>query len=144
MALRVSEVADRVGLTPATIRYSERLGLLPTPERTPSGYRQYDEGVGDRLRFIKGAQRFGLRLDEIRQLLDIQDQGQCPCGHTQELLRTRVREVDEEMRRLRGLRQDLLQMIARADWDAPASMSWPCAVDFIEGRRCDDERGCSM
>ena len=144
MALRVSEVAHRVGLTPATIRYYERLGLLPTPERTPSGYRQYDEDVGDRLRFIKGAQRFGLRLDEIRQLLDIQDQGQCPCGHTQELLRTRVSEVDEEMRRLRGLRQDLLQMIARADCDAPASMSWPCAVDFIEGRRCDDERGCSM
>ena len=144
MALRVSEVADRVGLTPATIRYYERLGLLPTPERTPSGYRQYDEDVGDRLRFIKGAQRFGLRLDEIRQLLDIQDQGQCPCGHTQELLRTRVREVDEEMRRLRGLRQDLLQMIARADCDAPASMSWPCAVEFIEGRRCDDEPGCSV
>jgi MerR family transcriptional regulator, mercuric resistance operon regulatory protein len=53
-----------VGLTPATIRYYERLGLLPTPERTSSGYRQYDEDVADRLRFIKGAQRFGLRLDE--------------------------------------------------------------------------------
>jgi DNA-binding transcriptional MerR regulator len=133
MALRVSDVAGRVGLTPATIRYYERLGLLPTPERTPSGYRQYDEGVADRLRFIKGAQRFGLRLDEIRELLDIQDQGQCPCGHTQELLRTRVAEVDEEMRRLKRLRSDLLAMIKRADCDATASMTWPCAVEFIEG-----------
>jgi DNA-binding transcriptional MerR regulator len=93
--------------------------------------------VADRLRFIKGAQRFGLRLEEIRELLDIQDQGRCPCGHTQELLGTRVKEVDEEMRPLRRLRNDLLQMIERADCDAPASMSWPCAVEFIEGGRCE-------
>jgi DNA-binding transcriptional MerR regulator len=144
MALRVSDVAGRVGLTPATIRYYERLGLLPTPERTSSGYRQYDEEVTDRLRFIKGAQRFGLRLEEIRELLDIQARGQCPCGHTQELLRTRVAEVDEEIGRLKNLRTDLLQMIERADCDAPASMSWPCAVEFIEGRRCDDETGCAL
>ena len=137
MALRVSDVAGRVGLTPATVRYYERLGLLPTPERTPSGYRQYDEDVADRLRFIKGAQRFGLRLHEIRELLDIQDQGRCPCGHTQELLRTRVAEVNEEMRRLGKLRTDLLTMIERADCDEPASMSWPCAVQFIEGGRCE-------
>jgi DNA-binding transcriptional MerR regulator len=137
MALRVFDVAGQVGLTPATIRYYERLGLLPAPERTPSGYRQYDEDVADRLRFIKGAQRFGLRLDEIRDLLDIQDHGQCPCGHTQELLRARAKEVDEEMRRLRRLRNDLLQMIERADCDAPGSMSWPCAVEFIEGGRCE-------
>jgi DNA-binding transcriptional MerR regulator len=137
MALMVSDVAGRVGLTPATVRYYERLGLLPAPERTPSGYRQYDEDVADRLRFIKGAQRFGLRLDEIRELLDIQDRGQCPCGHTQELLRTRVAEVDEEMRRLRRLRTDLLTMIERAECDESASMSWPCAVEFIEGGRCE-------
>jgi DNA-binding transcriptional MerR regulator len=144
MALRVSDVAGRVGLTTATIRYYERLGLLPPPQRTPAGYRQYDEDVADRLRFIKGAQRFGLRLDEIRELLDVQDRGQCPCGHTQELLRGRVAEVDEEMRRLQQLRSDLLAMIERADCDAPTSLSWPCAVEFIEGRGCDDARGCSM
>lgn len=137
MALRVSDLAARVGLSPATVRYYERLRLLPEPERSPSGYRQYDEELADRLRFIKGAQRFGLRLNEIRELLDIQDRGMCPCGHTRELLRTRVEEVDEEMRRLERLRADLLTMIDRANCDAPASMSWPCAVEFIEGRRCD-------
>lgn len=144
MALKVSDIAGRVGITPDTVRYYERLGLLPQPERTPSGYRQYDEELADRLRFIKGAQRFGLRLEEIKDLLDIQDRGQCPCGHTQELLRARVTEVDEEMRRLRRMRRDLLQMIERADCDAPVSMSWPCAAEFIEGGRCDDECGCSV
>jgi DNA-binding transcriptional MerR regulator len=134
MALRVSDVAGRVGLTPATIRYYERLGLLPTPERTPSGYRQYDEDVADRLRFIKGAQRFGLRLDEIREVLDIQDQGQCPCGHTQELLKARVAEVTAEMARLKRLRSDLLDMVEKveacSDLDAT---SWPCGTGFVEG-----------
>jgi DNA-binding transcriptional MerR regulator len=139
MALKVSDLAGRVGLTPDTLRYYERLGLLPEPARSPSGYRQYDEELADRLRFIKGAQRFGLRLGEIKELLDIQDGGQCPCGHTQQLLRTRVVEVDQEMRRLEQLRADLVTMIERADCDAPSSMSWPCAVDFIEGRSCDDE-----
>jgi DNA-binding transcriptional MerR regulator len=142
MALKVSDLAGRVGLTPDTLRYYERLGLLPEPERSPSGYRQYDEGLTDRLRFIKGAQRFGLRLSEIRELLEIQDRGVCPCGHTQKLLRARVTEIDEELRRLERLRGDLVGMIERADCDAPTSMSWPCAVEFIEGRRCDDEPGC--
>ena len=144
MALKVSQIAGRAGLTPATVRYYEQLGLLPPPERTQSGYRQYDENTADRLRFIKGAQRFGLRLEEIRELLDIQDRGQCPCGHTQDLLRARVAEVDEEMRRLRRLRKDLLHMIERADCDAPTSMSWPCAAEFIEGGRCEDGCECSL
>jgi DNA-binding transcriptional MerR regulator len=141
MGLRVSDLARRVGLTPATVRYYERLGLLPQPQRTPSGYRQYDENLADRLRFVKGAQRFGLRLEEIKDLLDIQDRGMCPCGHTQDLLRSRVTEIDEDMRRLKRLHADLLTMIERADCDAPSSMSWPCAVEFIEGGRCDDECG---
>jgi DNA-binding transcriptional MerR regulator len=137
MALKVSDLAGRVGVTADAVRYYERLGLLPEPERTASGYRQYDEEVSDRLRFIKGAQRFGLRLDEIKELLDIQDRGTCPCGHTQELLRARVQEVDKEMRRLERLRADLVSMIERADCVAPAAMPWPCAVQFIEGGRCE-------
>jgi hypothetical protein len=48
------------------------------------------------------------------------------------------------MRRLRRLRKDLLHMIERADCDAPSSMSWPCAAEFIEGGRCDDDCGCSL
>jgi DNA-binding transcriptional MerR regulator len=140
MALKVSELAGRVGLTADTVRYYERLGLLPEPSRSASGYRQYDEELADRLRFIRGAQRFGLRLGEIKELLDIQDNGRCPCGHTQDLLRSRVAEVDRELLRLEQLRTELLTMIQRADCDAPAAMAWPCAVDFIEGRGCNDER----
>jgi DNA-binding transcriptional MerR regulator len=69
------------------VRYYERLGLLPKPERTAAGYRQYQQDAVERLRFIKSAQRVGLRLREIAELLAICDYGLCPCGHSEALLR---------------------------------------------------------
>jgi hypothetical protein len=65
MTLTVSKLAARVGLTADTIRYYERAGLLPPPDRTESGYRAYEDGAVERLHFIKGAQCIGLRLQEI-------------------------------------------------------------------------------
>ena len=57
------------------MRYYERRGLLPKPERTAAGYRQYPQDAVERLRFIKSTQRVGLRLREIAELLAICDQG---------------------------------------------------------------------
>ena len=53
---------------------------LPPPPRSPSGYREYDKSTTHRIHFIKGAQGLGLKLAEIRELLEIQDRGACPCG----------------------------------------------------------------
>jgi DNA-binding transcriptional MerR regulator len=74
----VSTLARQVGVGPDTIRYYERVGPLPTPTRTPAGYRRYDDDIADRVRFIKGAQRLGLRLREIAELLQVRDRGGCP------------------------------------------------------------------
>ena len=79
--LTVSMLAERTGIPAGTIRYYDRAGLLPPPARTPAGYRQYDEAAAQRLRFIKGAQRLGLRLREVAELLAVRDRGACPCGH---------------------------------------------------------------
>ena len=59
--LRVAELAAAVGVGADTIRYYEKIGLLLPPGRTPAGYRIYDQAVVDRLQFIQGAQRLGLR-----------------------------------------------------------------------------------
>jgi DNA-binding transcriptional MerR regulator len=64
--LRVAELAAAVDVPPDTIRYYGRAGLLPAPDRTAAGYREYAEAAVDRLRFIRGAQRLGLRLADIR------------------------------------------------------------------------------
>ena len=66
--LRIGEVAKLAGTTPRTIRYYEEIGLLPPPERV-SGQRRYDETVLRRLSVIDVAQRAGLSLDEISELV---------------------------------------------------------------------------
>ncbi len=79
MSSTISELGREVGVKPDTIRYYERAGLLPSPDRNSSGYRVYGDEDLQRLRFVRGAQRLGLRLRDIRELLAIRDRGACPC-----------------------------------------------------------------
>ena len=76
-----------------------------------TGYRQYDATAVDRLRFIQGAQRLGLRLREIRDLLSIRDTGECPCDPAEAMLRRHINELDSEMTRLAALRSELVSMV---------------------------------
>lgn len=109
--MTVAELAHVVGTSTDAVRHYERVGLLPPPPRSPSGYRRYDESAVDRVRFIQGAQRLGLRLREIKDLLSIRDTGTCPCGDAAVLLRGRIAEIDSEMARLAGLRATLSEMV---------------------------------
>ncbi len=109
--MRVAELAAAVGVTADTIRFYEREGLLPPPRRTPSGYRSYDPGAVERLLFIRGAQRLGLHLSDIRDLLAVRDTGSCPCEPAEQLLRRRLAELDAEMARLAELRGEMVAMI---------------------------------
>jgi DNA-binding transcriptional MerR regulator len=109
--LRVAEVAEAVGVAPDTIRYYERAGLLPPPARTQAGYRAYDAAAIERVRFIQGAQRLGLRLRDIRDLLAVRDTGQCPCEPAEELLKRRLAELDAELARLTALRREMVRML---------------------------------
>jgi DNA-binding transcriptional MerR regulator len=132
MALTVSALADQAGLSADTVRYYERVGLLPEPARSPAGYRLYDQAAVGRLRLIKGAQRAGLRLREIGELLQVADQGQCPCGHTETLLRQRLGEVQAELDRLRALEADLAKLLEQQPDPAcsqttAAAAAWWCA-----------------
>ncbi len=109
--MTVSQLGARAGTSPDALRYYERIGLLPPADRSPSGYRLYGEESLERVLFIKRAQRFGLRLGEIAELLDIRDQGLCPCGSTRRLLESKVVELDEEMTALRQLREEVQRML---------------------------------
>jgi DNA-binding transcriptional MerR regulator len=137
MSLTVSHLGAEVGLSAATVRYYERLGLLPEPERTAAGYRQYHQDAVERLRFIKGAQRVGLRLREIAELLAICDQGLCPCGHSEALLRARMAD-DARVAELLAVRAELARVVeqypAAACHDPTATSRW-CETAFAqEGR----------
>lgn len=108
----VSQLASATGSTPDTLRYYEKVGLLPATRRTPSGYRQYDDGARERLAFIRGAQRLGLTLADVRDLLAVRDTGDCPCEPAEQHLSRRLREVDAEIARLETLRAQLREMLA--------------------------------
>ncbi len=137
--LRVGELADAVGVKTDTVRYYERAGLLPAPARTSSGYRAYDASAVDRMRFIQGAQRLGLRLTDIQQLLAVRDTGSCPCEPAEHLLRRRLAELDAEMARLAALRAEMVTMIdglPTADCPPPAPGAW-CPPAGEEVNHCD-------
>lgn len=112
--MRIGELADRFGINPKTIRYYEALGLLPQPERTESGYRQYTEADAARLDFIGKAKRLGLSLEEICSVLAMCDEGQLPCSHVLELLDQRISGVDHAIEELQAFRSELAGVRAGA------------------------------
>jgi MerR family mercuric resistance operon transcriptional regulator len=126
--LAVGQLASRAGVRPDTIRYYERAGLLPRPRRTGGDHRRYGAADVDRLLFIRGAQRLGLRLAEIRDLLAVRETGVCPCGPAEVLLREHVSEIDREMARLTALRAELTGMLA--------AMPGPACPDPVPGTWC--------
>ena len=117
--LTVAQLARSVGIKPDTIRYYEKAGLLPPAQRTAADHRRYDDAAVDRLRFIQGAQRLGLRLREIRTLLEVRDTGVCPCAPAEVLLREHVADLDRELARLSALRAELVRMLDALPTDCP-------------------------
>lgn len=113
--MRIGQLADQLGLNPKTIRYYEGIGLLPEPDRTHSGYREYDERAVELLTFIKTAQRLGITLDEIREILALRDRGEQPCAYVREVLRRQVDEIDDRIAELRQLRKELVTLDQIAD-----------------------------
>lgn len=116
----ISEVAGRSGVSAKTLRYYEEIGLVDTPARSPAGYRNYDEDVLDRLRFIRSAQALGLSLGEIRSIVALRDRGETPCGHVLGLVRHRTTEIERTIRELRSLKAELNHLVARAQSLDPA------------------------
>jgi DNA-binding transcriptional MerR regulator len=101
----ISALSKQAGVPVKTIRYYEDVGLLPQPSRTASGYRLYASDTADRLQFIKKAQSLGLRLEEIKDILELADRGRCPCGHVQAFLKTRLQELQQKIADLRLIEQ---------------------------------------
>jgi DNA-binding transcriptional MerR regulator len=132
--LTVGQLAARAGVTADTIRYYERAGLLPEPDRTDGDHRRYGPADVDRLLFIRGAQRLGLRLSEISELLAVRETGECPCGPAETLLREHIGEINREIARLTALRTELSGMVAGL-----TAASEPCP-DPVPGTWCAADR----
>ena len=132
----IGELAKRMGLNPKTIRYYEEAGLLPPPARTTSGYRLYTERDAERLAFIVAAKDFGFTLGEIREILAVRDRDEAPCPYVLGLVRTKLADLQDRIRRLEMLSGDLEAIVRDAGAQPPevhARKGQYCHV--IENRR---------
>ncbi len=116
----IGQLADALEVPTRTIRFYERKGLLPEPQRAENGYRVYDDATLARLRFIRTAQAAGLTLAEIASIIHVRDDGTAPCSHVDSLLETKLAEVRDRRRQLAALESELAQLLDRSRQLDPA------------------------
>ncbi|HZI30768.1 MAG TPA: heavy metal-responsive transcriptional regulator [Candidatus Binatia bacterium] len=126
--LLVSQLAKAAGVKPDSVRFYERSGLLPKPERLASGYRVYDEAALRRLRFIKQAQALGFSLDEIRRVLCLRSQGQPACDCVIRMAEATLAETERKLRELRNFAEGLRQNLKR--WRKLTRRGKNCVAEF--------------
>ena len=117
-ALKIGEVAKRSEVGVETIRYYERQGLLAEPDRRPSGYRQYDESVVSRLRFIRNAKELGFTLAEIKELLELWFDVKTKCVHVRHRAEKKITNIEDKIRSLQKMKRSLKKIVRQcADRD---------------------------
>lgn len=131
--MRIGELAQQSGVEASSIRYYERIGLMPPPMRTASGYRGYGDDAAARLGFIQAAQSIGFSLGEIRETLAFRDRGEAPCGHVAALIERNAEQLRQRIVRLQEMRRELLALAEKARARAPGDPSGAAFCHIIEG-----------
>lgn len=109
--MKIGELAAATGVTPDTLRFYEKLGLIHPAGRTQARYRHYNEQAVARVRFIKSAQSLGFALQDMATLLPQLDDGQLRRVDIEAKLNEKVAQIDAQIARLQSLRQEVLQTL---------------------------------
>ncbi|MGH9482651.1 MAG: MerR family transcriptional regulator [Terriglobales bacterium] len=113
--MQIGKVSRLTGLSADAIRFYERQRLLEPAARSTGGYRHFNDGAVERIRFIRSAQQLGFSLPEIRDLLQLlagRDEG---CSHVRDLLRGKLDAVQEKLRALGELEARLARSLRRCE-----------------------------
>lgn len=116
--LKRGELARCTGCNLETIRYYEKIGLLPEPPRSASDYRVYDESHIRRLRFILRGRELGFAIDEIRGLLELVDGGMQTCAEVKARTEHHLTDVRAKITDLRRIETILKRTAAQCSGDA--------------------------
>jgi MerR family copper efflux transcriptional regulator len=119
--MTIGEVARRAGVAVDTVRFYEHQGLLEQPARRPSGYREYDEGVVARLRFILRAKGLGFSLKEIGELLALRAGSDATCADVRRQAAAKLADVEAKIRDLERIRDALASLTASCRGQGPTS-----------------------
>ena len=125
--MKIQEFAQLTGMSSKTIRYYESIGILPSPQRTANGYRDYNEQDVERARFVAGMRSLDLSLDEIQELLAMRDRREAPCRTLLDLMEQKANQIDERIRLLQQMEVDLRQLHR-------LGLTFP--TDDIDGKHC--------
>jgi Hg(II)-responsive transcriptional regulator len=109
----MSEAATQAGVNVQTIRYYERRGLLPSPRRRASGYRDFQPDTVRRVRFIKRAQDLGFSLDEIAELLQLRAARPRNRTRIRLIAERRVQQIEQKIADLEAMRMVLRELVHR-------------------------------
>ncbi|WP_207827185.1 MerR family transcriptional regulator [Brevundimonas pondensis] len=113
MTLSIGELGRRAGAKVETIRYYERIGLLPAPARTEGNYRAYGEAALNRMSFIRRARDLGFSIEQVRDLLALSDRRDQSCATVDELTRAHLAEVERKIADLEALRRELSALLSQ-------------------------------
>lgn len=109
--MRIGQLSRASGVSIDTLRYYERIGLLPRIRRAENGYREYPLEVQNRIRVIRNAVELGFPLKEIARVLRIRDAGGSPCRQVRDYAVTIVEQIDRRITELKSERRAMLTMI---------------------------------
>lgn len=113
MEFHIGELAEKCNVNKETIRYYERLGLIPKPSRTESGYRIYTKQTVDRLNFIKRIQELGFTLNEIDKLLGVVDRDEAKCRDMYDFTVYKIEDIQQKIQDLKRIEQMLIDLKER-------------------------------
>lgn len=115
MVLTIGDLGRATNTKVETVRYYERIGLLPKPPRSAGNYRSYGAPELGRLSFIRRARDLGFSLDQVRTLLGLSDDRSCDCAGIDRIANEHLREVDRKIADLKALRRELKAVIDSCD-----------------------------
>lgn len=111
-AMTSGELAKQSGVNVETLRYYERDGILPQPERTEAGYRLYHDSDVQRVRFIKRAQDLGFSLKEIKELLVLKEDPDHSAADVKKMAEEKIEAIEEKIQMLQAIRESLQNLTA--------------------------------
>src|ERR1041384_1718171 len=127
VAMQIKQLAVRANVSPKTIRYYESIGVLPEPQRSTNGYRDYQETDLERLKLVLGARRLEFSLDDVTEIIAMRDRREAPCRVVLDKLTQKADEVAQRIIELQQLEQELRHLYE-------LGKTFP--TDDVEGKAC--------
>ena len=125
--MKINQLANLTGVSPTTIRYYEKVGVLPEPNRGPNGYRDYELADMERLKLVLGARRLEFSLDDVTEIIAMRDRREAPCRKVLDKLSEKADEVAQRIVELQRLEQELRHLYE-------LGQTFP--TDDVDGKAC--------